>query len=642
MNPIRIEGRPLLFHEIPSPGIVPGFLQAFEQFGGFVNSRRTEFLPRRYAFRRTDIVAVRSLAVPIPPEKMDVGAVRVADETIDVEVVSGEIGRGIEEFDEIFPTENVPEFGAVGVGRFDRLETLNSRVSRSLVERRQALARSGELFGFVGCGLLFRVEVEPMDSRIGEVRFHIDEPAVATAEPLDEGRPWGQFREQSVDGKVHSRLDYLRADDDLPGRGFAYGRQRGFAIPWPEIWPRRLVYCLPMRTLVEQTEEEVTKWIFRLALAATEDGSDERNAVAQVLSQQEPSTQSSVKEYNWNDEGSLADAFPLHSLSPLLWLTGVEATNSSFIPHNSSFSPIVLMGGEDLDPAKRDWDLHPERPAILIGTQDMLLSRALNRGYGMSRYRWPMHFGLLNNDCLWVMDEVQLMGAGLASTTQLEGFRAQEDLGSHSCRSWWMSATIRPDWMKTVDLPHELLSAEPLRLNPAEKDQRRVKALRSAPKALTVSGIASGDKNMKDITRYIADNRSASGLNLAVFNTVKRARAAHDALRKTLPKDAPVPLLLHSHFRKGVPSSRLSRRMASAARWGAWRLVIGPTSSSRSSPEKSTSITGIGQSFSRPLSIACWSASSRRLAWDCTESIKTQGIVSHVPSDFFTRRSSTA
>lgn len=29
---------------------------------------------------------------------------------------------------------------------------------------------------------------------------------------------------------------------------------------------------------------------------------------------------------------------------------------------------------------------------------------ALNRGYGMSRYRWPMHCGLLNNDCRWVMD----------------------------------------------------------------------------------------------------------------------------------------------------------------------------------------------------------------------------------------------
>ena len=78
-------------------------------------------------------------------------------------------------------------------------------------------------------------------------------------------------------------------------------------------------------------------------------------------------------------------------------------------------SPIILMGGEDAG----EWDIHPERTAILIGTQDMLLSRALNRGYGMSRYRWPMHFGLLNNDCLWVMDETQLMGPGLAPRASL-------------------------------------------------------------------------------------------------------------------------------------------------------------------------------------------------------------------------------
>ena len=72
---------------------------------------------------------------------------------------------------------------------------------------------------------------------------------------------------------------------------------------------------------------------------------------------------------------------------------------------------------------RRKWDIYPEEDAILIGTQDMLLSRALNRGYGMSRYRWPMHFGLLNNDALWVMDETQLMGPGLSTACQLEAFR---------------------------------------------------------------------------------------------------------------------------------------------------------------------------------------------------------------------------
>jgi CRISPR-associated endonuclease/helicase Cas3 len=65
----------------------------------------------------------------------------------------------------------------------------------------------------------------------------------------------------------------------------------------------------------------------------------------------------------------------------------------------------TLMGGE----IDEDWEFDPDKPTILVGTQDQLLSRALNRGYAMSRYRWPVHFGLLNNDCLWVCDEVQLM-----------------------------------------------------------------------------------------------------------------------------------------------------------------------------------------------------------------------------------------
>ena len=39
-----------------------------------------------------------------------------------------------------------------------------------------------------------------------------------------------------------------------------------------------------------------------------------------------------------------------------------------------------LLGGEVDD----DWALCPEREAILVGTQDMLLSRALNRGYAQS------------------------------------------------------------------------------------------------------------------------------------------------------------------------------------------------------------------------------------------------------------------
>jgi len=86
-------------------------------------------------------------------------------------------------------------------------------------------------------------------------------------------------------------------------------------------------------------------------------------------------------------------------------------------PHRPTIH--IAMGGED----SGEWFLCPERPAVIIGTQDMLLSRALNRGYASARARWPMEFGLLNQDALWVMDEVQLMDVGLATSAQRQAFR---------------------------------------------------------------------------------------------------------------------------------------------------------------------------------------------------------------------------
>ena len=122
----------------------------------------------------------------------------------------------------------------------------------------------------------------------------------------------------------------------------------------------------------------------------------------------------------------------------------------------------ILMGGED----RTDWVLWPEREESRDGTQDMLLSRALNRGYAAGRARWPMEFGLLNNDCLWVFDEVQLMGSGLATSLQLQAWRESLRLRAPRnrfpetvpnpvfgpARSLWMSATTAKHWFeKAVD-----------------------------------------------------------------------------------------------------------------------------------------------------------------------------------------------
>ena len=257
-------------------------------------------------------------------------------------------------------------------------------------------------------------------------------------------------------------------------------------------WPRRLVYCLPMRSLVEQTRDEIRGWLSNLA------------------------------------ESGILPALP----PPV----------------------IVLMGGEEIDASAKDWDIHPDSDAIIIGTQDMLFSRALNRGYGMARSRWPMHFALLNNDCLWVLDEVQLMGAGLAASTQLEGFRKDPTLGAYNSHSWWMSATIRPGWLKTVDMPAELLATRPLGLSDDERETHPVSALRTAPKDLIFSNRRSGKDGIEEVAKYIADNRNSGGTNLVVVNTVKRAQSLHQEISKLLPKDAVPAILLHSRFR---PQDRL-------------------------------------------------------------------------------------
>jgi CRISPR-associated endonuclease/helicase Cas3 len=133
------------------------------------------------------------------------------------------------------------------------------------------------------------------------------------------------------------------------------------------------------------------------------------------------------------------------------------------------FGVHLLMGGSE-DIRRAAWAETLDKPAVLIGTQDMLLSRALMRGYGMSRYQWPVHFALLHNDALWVFDEVQLMGPGLVTSAQLEAFRSQLGLAANS-RSLWVSATLNREWLKTVDF--DTKSLVPLQLSEDEDARHR-------------------------------------------------------------------------------------------------------------------------------------------------------------------------
>ena len=67
---------------------------------------------------------------------------------------------------------------------------------------------------------------------------------------------------------------------------------------------------------------------------------------------------------------------------------------------------ISTLRGQFAD--NRAWLANPVSPAIIVGTVDMIGSRLLFEGYGVSRGMRPMEAGLLGHDTLVVLDEAHL------------------------------------------------------------------------------------------------------------------------------------------------------------------------------------------------------------------------------------------
>ena len=277
------------------------------------------------------------------------------------------------------------------------------------------------------------------------------------------------------------------------------GKTAAVVVAWlnqrrvrPQTAPRRLVYCLPMRVLVEQVVANVQAW--------------------------------------------------LEAAAPF-FVEGVPEVH-------------ILMGGSE----DHSWMGHPERPALLVGTQDMLVSAALNRGYSMSRYRWPQAFGLLNSDCQWVLDETQLMGPALPTSAQLQGFRRQ--LGTlGAARTTWMSATLDESSLDTVDHPGPPQGREGIVLE--ARDRQVASQLLQAPKPLVRAPLRLDRENVKkDYARYLATHLAQAHLpgtrTLVILNSVGRAQALCEALEGLGME----PVLLHSRFRapdRAAQQARLAR-----------------------------------------------------------------------------------
>ncbi len=249
--------------------------------------------------------------------------------------------------------------------------------------------------------------------------------------------------------------------------------------------PHWLVYVLPQRVLVEQTQREIQRWLENLGL-------DVRCHVA---------------------------------------LGGVRPKDG------------------------RSWRHDIDRDAVVVGTQDMLLSRALNRGYGDSQTIWPIDFGLLHSGCHWVMDEVQLMGPGLPTTRQLHGLRRA--LGTAApCGSTWMSATVDERLMATVDAP---TIGSRLTLDATDRTGPLARRLDAAKTVRRLDVDVNAKRYATDLAAAIAALHRPGRRTLAVLNTVERARQVWDALTR---RSAVPTVLVHSRFRPGDRARQVDAALA--------------------------------------------------------------------------------
>jgi len=266
--------------------------------------------------------------------------------------------------------------------------------------------------------------------------------------------------------------------------------------------PRRLIYIVDRRVVVDQATEEADGLLakFKAAVAATEPGV--LGALARCLAR----------------AGCLNEADPF---------------------------TVSTLRGQHAD--NRLWLRDAARPAIIIGTVDMIGSRLLFSGYGgLGRYSRSLHAGLLAQDALVVLDEAHLCPPFVET---LAGLR------------WQLSRrpSIKPFHvmlLSATQLPADDDSGgganskgRSFGLEPEDHKDDEVARRLQAPKALKLLSPPQGEKEEKPDAvawRMAEEAVALAGLNSAVVvfaNTVGLVNRISAAL-KSAPHSVPANQVL--------------------------------------------------------------------------------------------------
>jgi CRISPR-associated endonuclease/helicase Cas3 len=132
----------------------------------------------------------------------------------------------------------------------------------------------------------------------------------------------------------------------------------------PEKVPRRLVYVVNRRTVVDQSTREAEKL--------------------------------------------RANLVKVPAVEAALWELCAVQPSEDEKKANGELRPLAIstLRGQFVD--NREWSADPARPAVIAGTVDMIGSRLLFSGYGVGFKLKPLHAGFLGQDVLIVHDEAHL------------------------------------------------------------------------------------------------------------------------------------------------------------------------------------------------------------------------------------------
>lgn len=149
-----------------------------------------------------------------------------------------------------------------------------------------------------------------------------------------------------------------------------------------------------------------------------------------------------------------------------------------------------------------------------------------------------------------MFDEPQLMAGGVSTSAQLAGLRKQLNTFG-DCPSVWMSATLEPGWLDTIDFKNRF-PAPPLELDEKSDYSPKLPLHKRMTATKTLAKLdVTASRDGKEVAKAVMAKHQKDTQTLVILNTVDRAKAVYaelEVLKRKEKRDVSL-LLVHSRFR---------------------------------------------------------------------------------------------